>query len=299
MKNGDPSQGGAEERELAALAWMRRARAQDELVREVRTKVKRRRGRRLAAAGICAGAIFATMIALRSNWTAREAPRIPAVLAVNATATVLQPSLQVLADGSTVELKDGAQIEVDFSGAFRRVRLTKGEAHFQVAKDRARPFIVSAGQTEVRAVGTAFSVLLAVEAVDVVVTEGSVRVGAGTEQSGEPALVGAGNRCVVAADLRPLVQPVSGADVGERLAWRVTQLEFSRTPLTEVVSLMNRHAPADQQVRFEIADAELNAIKLTGFLRADNTEGLVRLLENNFNVTSEQAGERIVLRKGR
>lgn len=297
MKPGDSPQGGPEERELPALAWMRRAHAQDELLREVRTKVKRRRGRRLAAAGICAGAIFAAVLGVRSNWPTVESARTPALVA-NATATVFQPRLQVLADGSTVELKEGAHIEVDFSGTFRRVKLTSGEAHFQVAKDKARPFIVSAGQTEVRAVGTAFSVLLASEAVDVVVTEGSVRVGAGTEKAGEPALVGAGNRCVVAADLRPLVQPVSGTEAGERLAWRVTQLEFSRTPLTEVVSLMNRHAPVEQRMRFEIADAELNAIKLTGFLRADNIEGLVRLLENNFHVRSEQAGERIVLRKG-
>lgn len=75
------------------------------------------------------------------------------------------------------------------------------------------------------------------------------------------------------------------------------QLEFSRTPLSEVVDLMNRHAPANQPVRFAIADAELNAIQLTDFLRADNTEGLVCLLENNFHVRSERVGERIVPRR--
>lgn len=62
---------------------------------------------------------------------------------------------------------------------------------------------------------------------------------------------------------------------------------------------MNRYAPVEQPERFEIADAELNAIKLTGFLRADNTEGLVRLLESNFKVRSERTGGRVVLHRGR
>lgn len=46
-----------------------------------------------------------------------------------------------------------------------------------------------------------------------------------------------------------------------------------------------------------IADDELKAIKLTGFLRADNVEGLVRLLETNFNVSVERSPEQIALRK--
>jgi transmembrane sensor len=40
----------------------------------------------------------------------------------------------------------------------RQVKLDRGEAWFQVAKDPQRPFVVESGPVRVRAVGTAFSV---------------------------------------------------------------------------------------------------------------------------------------------
>src|SRR5437660_1453063 len=73
------------------------------------------------------------------------------------SAVVLRPEKQILADGSVVELKSGAEIAVDFTGAYRRVALKRGEAHFQVAH-QSRPFVVTAGPIEFRAVGTAFAV---------------------------------------------------------------------------------------------------------------------------------------------
>ena len=58
----------------------------------------------------------------------------------------------------------------------RNVRIDKGEAWFQVAKDKKRPFVVAAGDVRVRAVGTAFSVRRLEEGADVQVTEGVVEV---------------------------------------------------------------------------------------------------------------------------
>jgi len=84
---------------------------------------------------------------------------------------------QALPDGSIVELKDGSRMAVVFSDSERRVRLTGGEAHFTVASNPARPFIVESGDIEVRAVGTAFNVRLESNAVEVVVTHGTVALG--------------------------------------------------------------------------------------------------------------------------
>ena len=62
---------------------------------------------------------------------------------------------RALDDGTVVELNGGAEIEVQFTAAERRLRLVRGEAHFQVAKNPLRPFVVEAGGVAVRAVGTA------------------------------------------------------------------------------------------------------------------------------------------------
>jgi transmembrane sensor len=297
MKHGDSSARG-EDRELPALAWVRRAGAEDELLREIRGKVKRRRARRLVGAGALMLLLGLGTMTFRSMERGAGRPAMQAETGA-ATATVVRPKVRTLPDGSVVELKDGARIEIDFSGAFRRVTLAEGEAHFKVTKDKARPFIVTAGRVEVMAVGTAFSVQLASTAVDVVVTEGTVKIGAESAEAPAAALVDAGRRCVVEADLRPQVALLTGAEAEARLVWRVTQLEFSRTPLSEVVDLMNRHAPEGRRTRFEIADRELTAIKLTGYLRADNAEGLMRLLENNFRVRCERDGEHVVLHRGK
>ncbi|WP_447414957.1 FecR family protein, partial [Clostridium perfringens] len=58
----------------------------------------------------------------------------------------------------------------------RFVRMLKGEAHFDVAHNPARPFIVKAGDSTLRAVGTAFNVRLRPELTELTVIEGRVAV---------------------------------------------------------------------------------------------------------------------------
>lgn len=293
----------SDEAALPALAWLRRARAEDELLQAIALKVRRQRTRRIAAGATCLGALVVLFAVLREPALPRATP--PLAPPVATTATLLRPALQTLPDGSVVELKDGARIAVEFTPALRRITLVSGEAHFQVAKNPNRPFVVGAGQVEVRAVGTAFSVALAPALVDVLVTEGTVSVAAENRATptGTPsprpsvALVNAGDRCVVDASLVPQVQGLSAGDADEKLAWRIPQLEFSRAPLPDVVDAMNRHAATKSAVRLEVGDPTLNQLTLTGFLRADNTEGLLRLLETNFNVSADRSGTTIVLRR--
>ena len=80
-----------------------------------------------------------------------------------------------LADGSTVQLNTNSGIATDYSRTERAVRLQRGEAHFVVRKDHARPFRVYTGNHMIEAVGTAFRVLVG-EATEVIVTEGQVRL---------------------------------------------------------------------------------------------------------------------------
>src|SRR6185437_5337871 len=58
-----------------------------------------------------------------------------------------------LADGSIVTLNTNTIVETDLRRQLREIYLRKGEAHFQVAHDRSRPFLVHAGDAVVRAVG--------------------------------------------------------------------------------------------------------------------------------------------------
>ncbi|MCX6934418.1 MAG: FecR domain-containing protein [Verrucomicrobia bacterium] len=216
---------------------------------------------------------------------------------------------QALADGSVVELKDGSRLDVRFTSGERRVRLT-GEAHFTVAKNPARPFIVEAHGVEVRAVGTAFNVRVDAAAVEVLVTEGKVRVtepvstlSAQLLTSNTPAqpqtFLTAGQQVVVplaASAPAPVVATVSEAQIRTTLEWQTPRLQFFETPLAEAVAEFNRHNPNP----LVLADAALGSVPIGGTFRVDNVEGFVRLLELTVDVRSEpRADGAVVLKRAR
>lgn len=206
-----------------------------------------------------------------------------------------------LPDGSTVELNRGATISVLFTPSERRVLLERGEVHFTVAKNPARPFIVSAAGVDVRAVGTAFNVRLGRQAVEVLVTEGKVQVEQGDPDSGAPrgrvTIVPAlerGQRSVVslAGEAAPQVAAVSAQEMDQLLAWQPRLLDFSAAPLRTVVAEFNRR---NSPVRMVILDPDLAEIEVSASLRSDNIEGFLRLLDAGFGVRTERHGSEIKL----
>lgn len=266
---------------------------------EIAHRARQRRQRRTLAFGVVS---LVLLVGAGLGWQALRPPSDPGSPAV-ASAVVLLPSIQSLPDGSLAELRDGAEITVEFTETQRRVVLRRGEVYFKVAKNPDRPFIVAAGGVEVRAVGTAFSVDFGISAVDVLVTEGKVAVVAPrpTAQIGtysvEPLLVAAGHGTTVRTSVQtaaPELLAVAAADLQARLAWRSARLEFSGTPLIEAVALLNQH----NHVQFTIEDPDLARTRVSGVFRAVNTDAFVRLLESSFGVQSERRGaDEIVLRR--
>jgi transmembrane sensor len=246
----------------------------------------------LAAAGLAAAIALAVWIPSRSaaptSWHYATAPA--------------GYERNTLPDGSTLELNGDTVVDVDYTAGQRTVRLTRGEAHFQVAKNPARPFVVSAQGVAFRAVGTAFDVRLTSAHVEMLVTEGKVQV----EASSAPAtpvarpslplpLLIAGQRIVVPAAPAevPVVAALSPAEIDRTLAWQPRIAEFTKTPLSEVVAEFNRR----NRRQIVIADAELASLRLGGNFRIDQPEAFVRLLETSFGVASESSGDTISLRK--
>jgi transmembrane sensor len=87
-----------------------------------------------------------------------------------------QQSHHMLEDGSIIWLNSNTEVKVDYSADLRRVSLVRGEAHFEVAKDKNRPFEVYAGDRLIRAIGTAFSVYRLDDRIEVLVSEGKVEL---------------------------------------------------------------------------------------------------------------------------
>jgi transmembrane sensor len=279
-----------------------------------------RRRRRRRQAGFAAGMLVVVLaVGLKlPDWSVQE----PA--SISKRAVLLLPEQRALPDGSMVDLKRGATISVDFDAGGsgpRHVVLQSGEAHFQVARNENRPFVVTVGDVAVRALGTAFTIDRGSERVDVVVTEGTVQVErAGkttvpaplvTEEENPVALssesataaaqwvLSAGSRIVLPTGTNagaPELRQVPETELGVRLAWRSPRVEFSRAPMNEVVKVVNRY----NRVQFAIGDPELEDVVLSGLFRADDANAFARALELNFGVVAERVtASKIVLRRPR
>src|SRR6185503_6672775 len=142
-----------------------------------------------------------------------------------------------LDDGSRIELNAQTHLEVDFSRHERHVRLLRGEALFIVAKDAARPFIVTTPSGTVRVTGTIFNVRAArpitgADRVEVTVLEGHVRVR--PADAADDASLKVGSRAIVARD-RIAVSTLAETAVQDVVAWRQGMAHFEDTPLQDVI----------------------------------------------------------------
>ncbi|MBS0633140.1 MAG: FecR domain-containing protein [Verrucomicrobia bacterium] len=243
----------------------------------------------LLAASTLVATAAVIMVMLRTGPEQSIAPVVPkaekSYLRVN--------ERHALSDGSVVELKDGSRFTVEFSPGFRRIHLTGGEAYFTVAKDPNRPFIVEAAGMEVRAVGTVFNVRLDPAAVEVLVTEGKVKLSTPTTDTTKPVpLLAAGERAILplngAGD--PQLAGVTAEQIREALSWQTPRLQFYETPLREAVEEFNRHAGDSGAPRILIGQTALGDRRIGGTFRIDNREGFVRLLEITLDVRSRRQG---------
>jgi transmembrane sensor len=215
-----------------------------------------------------------------------------------ATTMTMRPNIRMLPDGTRVELNAGANIATTYTASERGVRLVHGEVLFEVTKDASRPFVVTAGDIQVRAVGTAFSVRYGVSKVDVVVTEGKVSVEqAGSEIGKLPLYLGVGDKAEVSVDmsqsvLESEITNLTGDEIAAALAWRGKRIEFTGTPLAEAVNLFNRQ----NRLQLSISDPSLSSRRITGIFWVDDPEGFARLLEAGLNVSASHTSGRIELR---
>lgn len=165
-----------------------------------------------------------------------------------------------LTDGSKVTLNSASALAIHFDQSTRRVELLQGEAYFQVAKDKAHPFIVNSHHSEVRAVGTAFDVLRQNNQTKVELTEGIVEIHDARQlhrerlQAGQTALI-SDDAIALQATRKP-----------ENMAlWRDGYLQFDNLPLHEAVQLINQYRTG----RVVLLNNTLANKRVSGLFRLD------------------------------
>ena len=188
-----------------------------------------------------------------------------------------------LADGSVLHLNTDTAVTIDYGKAERRVVLESGQAVFEVAHERKRPFHVSARTAEVIDLGTQFDVRLRSDSTVVTVVEGRVAVGAsGMSERGSMSSnqrlpmrlveLGPNQQITVSRDDWPATPTT--VDAKRTTAWLHRQIAFAHEPLERVAAEFNRYAPKP----IEIMTPELRKLEITGTFSVDNTEEFVAFL---------------------
>lgn len=192
-----------------------------------------------------------------------------------------------LADTSIANMNSDSRLEVRFTAARRQIDLVKGEAWFEVAKDKSKPFVVAAGGVEVRAVGTAFGVRRFPNGAEVLVTEGTVEVWTGQAR----ARLVAGERSFLPYNAAQITVARQPQEIQRKLAWREGNLAFTRQTLGEAAADFNRYS-ARQII---IADPALERERIFGQYRIDAPEQFAKDIGAYLNVPVEVSAERIVI----
>lgn len=263
------------------------------------------RGKHAIAASLLIGGL-GLMLLGAIPWLNHEPSNTVAAAQRIATAIGEQRNIK-LADGSLVQMNTNSIIEIDFSGDARRISLQRGEAHFTVAHDHYRPFVVQAGDNTVTAIGTAFNMQLTDDkAFELVVTEGRVLVrqaSAQPERSSATALIDpdnaaaeslvvSGEKTRIAGEIGPR-QQLSDEAVQEDLAWQQGMIVFKAEPLASALQEIGRYTP----VTFAIEDEALQHKRVAGYFKVGDISGLLAALRTSFNIQHEREGMTIKLRQ--
>jgi transmembrane sensor len=195
-----------------------------------------------------------------------------------------------LKDGSMAAVNTATRLAVILRPEIRQVTLDQGEAWFQVAKDRSRPFVVEAGEVRVQAVGTAFSVRRTDTGADVQVTEGVVEVWRIGDEAGRRRIA-AGTRTFVDNASGPQRAAEAGPDIDRSLAWRSGQLIFDGDTLGAAAAEFNRY----NSVQVRIADPVLAQEKFVGRFRTNEPDAFARAAAVILGAHAHVGGDEIVL----
>jgi transmembrane sensor len=202
-----------------------------------------------------------------------------------------------LEDRSIIELNTDSEVRVALSTQIRKVELVRGEASFEVAHDASRPFIVSAGKTAVRAVGTKFDVRRLQNSIEVIVDEGKVVVGAPeileTFQSDAPPAmlrVSAGQAALSSGTAVKLTNLPQGS-VARKLAWQNQMLVFDGDSLADVVAQFNRY----NERQLVILDPDLATLRIGGYFHPTHLDTFISVLQSEFGIRVNTEGNRLVL----
>jgi transmembrane sensor len=238
------------------------------------------RRRIVLTGGIAAGVAMATLgVEFTRRYLGKE----------TYTTRIGETKIIPLVDGSVITLNTSSEVAVDYTRARREVHLLYGETLFDVAKNKSRPFIVVAGDTHIRAVGTSFTVkFLPNQPLQVLVQEGTVEVRRPDIPQASPVRVSINSRAVAPQNAPIETQAIEPARIKRDLAWRTGRISFDNVTLKMAAEEFARYS----EIQIEVDPAIANQ-SITGLFVSNDPIGFARAAATSLNLHAE-IGKRVV-----
>jgi ferric-dicitrate binding protein FerR (iron transport regulator) len=166
----------------------------------------------------------------------------------------------------------------------------QGEAWFEVAHDKSKPFIVAAENVRIRVVGTSFFVNAKTgnDAKEVILASGIVQVYY-DDKPEKSAMLLPGDKAELITGGYEIVK-TTNRDVNY-LAWKTKRLVFTNTPMNEVVALLTRV----YNTNVRLSGAGLSDCTITATFDNQSLESVLNVLKATLDLQVRNSGAGIEL----
>lgn len=193
----------------------------------------------------------------------------------------------ILADGTKVYLNAVSSIKypTQFNGDKRVVEL-EGEAYFEVAKNKNKPFIVKSNNQSIEVLGTHFNVhsYNNESVVKTTLLEGSVAV----TYKNQKAILKPGQQSDVSDNFSKI--KVKEVDPEEAVAWKNGRFKFDNADLKNVMRQLERWYGIKVEYRGNVSDVRFNG----GTFRNKNLSEVLKVLELS-NIKFKVEGKTVIV----
>jgi len=195
----------------------------------------------------------------------------------------------VLPDGSIVSVNTNSEISVQFTRTERNIHLLRGEALFDVAKNKDRPFTVIAGDTSVRAVGTSFTVSrLPHEPIQVLVKEGVVELQRTNTPQALPVRASANIRAIAPPGAPIITVAMPEEKLVRDLEWQYGRIALDNETLADAAAEFARYSEI-----LIVVDPGVSNRTVTGLFAANDPVGFAKATASVLKLQVEVKGNEV------
>jgi transmembrane sensor len=203
------------------------------------------------------------------------------------TTAVAQMVKRTLDDGSMVTANANSAMEIVYYRHQRLVKLSRGEAIFEVTKDPSRPFIVETPQAKVTVLGTRFAVNQLSKKVRISVDHGRVQV---ARADGRELALILHDGEVAEIDETAAAHKVN-RNAADSFSFINGHIVFDRADMFEVADTLSRYRnPTVKAMFFGDHTPKVNAV-----LKVAEVEDFVQTLPQSVPVTLKHQGDALVI----